>query len=108
MLRLMRFLQALARPFEGLQYTGTIKRLEQIVDGIHVEGTHGILIKSRSKNDLRHAIGVLLLEQLLEHSKAIQSRHLNVQKDYIRMVSANQMNGLDAILALGDDLNPSR
>src|SRR5258708_33675131 len=107
MLKLVRFLQALARAFECLQYAGTIKRLEQVVDGVHVEGTHGILIKRRSKNDLRHAIGVVLLEQLLEHGKAVQSRHLNIQKDYVRMMSANQVDRLDAILALGDDLNSS-
>ncbi len=104
----MRLLQALARALQGLHHPGTIKGLEQVIDGVDVEGAHRILVEGGGKDDLRHAVGVVPLQQLLEHGKAVQAGHLHVQKHHIRMVSANQMDGLDAVLALGDDLDSSR
>ena len=104
----MHLLQALAGALEGLQDPGTVKGLEQVIDGVDVEGAHRILVESSGKNDLRHALGVVPLQQLLEHGKAVQARHLHIQKHHIRMVSANQVDRLNAILALGDDLHPAR
>src|ERR1700678_1117100 len=72
-IELMRLLQAQARTIEGLQYPGTIERFEQVGDGVDVERTHRILIESGRKNDLRHAVRVFALEQLLEHGEAIQT-----------------------------------
>ena len=104
----MRLLQALARSLEGLHNPGAIEWLEQVIDGVDVERAHRILVESGSKNDLRHAVGLFALQQLLEHGKAVQSWHLHVQKHYIRMVSTNKVDRLNAILALGDDLDSSR
>ena len=57
---------------------------------------------------MRHAVGVVSLQQFLEHGKTVKTWHLHIQKHHIRMVSANQVDGLDAVLALGDDLDSSR
>ena len=103
----MDLLQALTCALEGLHHTGTIKRLEQVIDGVHVERTHRILVEGGGEDDLRHAVGVDPLQQLFEHGKAVQSRHLNIQKYYVWMVGANQVDRFDAILALGDDFDPS-
>ena len=104
----MHLLQALARALQGLQDTGTIKRLQQVIDGVDVERTHRILVERGGEDDLGHAVGIDSLQQLLEHGEAVQARHLHIQKHYIRMVRMNQMDRLDAILALGDDLDSSR
>src|SRR3984957_14473901 len=103
--QLMRLLQAQAGTIEGLQYPGTIKGLEQVVDGVDVKSAHCILIESGGKNDLRHAVSVFALEQLLEHGEAIQARHLHIEKYHVGMVRTNEVDGLNAILPLGDDLD---
>ena len=105
---LVHLMQALASTLQGLQHPSPVKGLKQIIDGVHVESTHRILIKGSGEDDLRHGVRVVALQQLLQHGKAVEARHLHVQKHYIRMVSTNQVDRLDAVLALGDDLNPSR
>ena len=75
-------MQLLTRPVERLRDSFFVERLEQVVDCIHFKGLHRILIKSGGKDDLRQVD--LAVHQLLDHAKAIKSRHLNVKKRYIR------------------------
>ena len=49
-----------------------------------------------------------MLQQFFYYGEAIQARHLNIEKYHIRMVSTDQVNRLNAVLALGDDLDSSR
>jgi len=48
----------------------------------------------------------LFIEELLEDCEAAEPRHLDIEEDNIRPVRANQLDGLDAVRALRQDLNP--
>jgi hypothetical protein len=37
---------------------GAVKGLEQVIDGVHVEGAHGVLVVGRGKDNLRQGLGL--------------------------------------------------
>ena len=43
--------------FEGLEDAGAVEGLEQVVDGVDLEGADGVLVEGGGEDDLRHADG---------------------------------------------------
>ena len=43
---------------------------------------------------------MLFVDELLNHAKAVQPRHLHIEEDKLRIVLANKVNRLDAVAAL--------
>ena len=56
------------------------KRFEQIIAGVFFKSADGKLIVSRLKDDLKRT-----LLELLQNFQAIQTRHLNIQKNDFRL-----------------------
>ncbi len=56
----------------GLLQTRQIERLQQIVDRIHLERAHGILVEGRRKDDLRKARLLVFFQQFFDDGKAVQ------------------------------------
>src|SRR6185312_5043236 len=46
-----------------------------------------------------------MLDELLQHGKAIQPRHLDIQKDDIRLVLADQLDGFDPVRAFSQHIH---
>ena len=46
-----------------------------------------------------------LVQQLLDHAESIQPRHLHVEKDHIRIVFLDQVDGFQPVLALRHDID---
>ena len=86
------FLQA--RPGDGL---------EQIVQRIHFESVHGVLVIGGGENKKRKP--GFLLEQLLDHSEAVQARHLHVEKDQVGIQVSNEAHRLESIPTLPHNLD---
>jgi hypothetical protein len=66
------------------------KGLEQVVDGIHFEGTERIGIPGRGENDAgrgRTGQGV----ELIEHSESVQNGHTNVEEEQLRRSLAHHI-----------------
>jgi hypothetical protein len=61
------------------------------------------LIESCSEDDLGNIVAVL--DELLEHGKAIQPRHLHVEKDHVGLILADEVHGFDAVRALRQHLD---
>ena len=95
--------QLLPRLLHRLRHPLLVERLQQIVDGIHFEGLHGVLIERRGEDDLRHRH--FAVEQLLDHAKAVEPRHLHIEKDEVGRQVFDQVDGLNAILALRDHVD---
>ena len=96
-------LQTQPGALDGLQHAGFVEGLEQIVDGVDVEGAHRVLVEGRSEDDLRQP--VVVLDELLEHGEAVEAGHLHVEKDDVGLVLADELDGLDAVCALGHDFD---
>ena len=97
-------LSNLARAFcTGLCHPLPVERLEQIVHRIHFKRLHRVLIEGRGKDNLGQRD--LLVQQFLDHAETIESRHLHVEKNQVGIVFADEIDGFDAVLALGDDVD---
>ena len=78
-------------------------RLQQVVERIHVERLHGVIIVGSSENEKRQAH--LLLEQPFDDAETIQARHLDVQENQLRVELADEAHCLEAVLGPAHDLN---
>ena len=80
-----------------------VERLQQVIHGVHLERLHRVLIKSGGKNNLGQ--DYFLVEQFLDDAKAIEARHLHVEKDQVGIVFANEIDAFEPIFALGHDVH---
>ena len=96
-------LQAEAGALDRLQHAGFVEGLEQVVDGVDVEGAHRVLVEGGGEDDLRQP--VLVLDELLEHGESVEAGHLHIEKDEVGLVLADELDGLDAVCALGHDFD---
>ena len=101
--RLGRSSQPRLRLLDRLHHPLSIERLQQIIDRIHLERAHSILVERRRKHHLgnRH----LAVQQLLQHAKSVQTRHLNIQKHQVRLMRPDQFNRLDSIGSLRENFD---
>ena len=96
-------LELLPRLLHGLRDSFLVERLQQVVDGVDFKSLHRILVERGGKDDLRHRH--FAVEQLLDHPKAVESRHLHIEEDEVGRQFLNQVDGLDAVLALRDHID---
>ena len=73
-------------------------RFQNVIDGIHFKGLHGVLIISCGKNE-KWQRG-FLLQQAFDHAKAVDAGHLYVQEHQMRIQFAHQAHGFHAVLSL--------
>jgi hypothetical protein len=103
----------------GGNHTGAVEGLEQIVDGIHVEGAHCVLVISRREDKLRQvrsfivqpgwlgSLGAIAFDDALDDRETILSGHLHVEKDEIGMVFFDEFHRLNPVFSLRDNIDPT-
>src|ERR1700722_14441695 len=74
-----------------------VDRLEQIGKRVFLEGLEGMLLEARREND--QGCG-LWIGQLPQHLKAVESRHLNIEKNDIRQQQLDLLQTGQAMLGL--------
>ena len=70
-------------------------RLEQIVDGVDLEGAQGKLVIGGDEQDRRHGRA-----HALDHVKAVEFGHLHVEDHQVRRPRLDRGDGLEAVAAL--------
>ena len=88
---------------EGEGDAGAVEGLEQVVDCIHLEGADGVLVEGGGEDDLGEAGGGV--EELFDDGEAIEAGHLDVEEDDVGGVGADEVDGFDAVGALGEDVD---
>jgi len=83
-----------------------VEGLQQVIDGIDFKGFDGVLVESGGEDNFGKR--VLAVEKLLDYAETIETGHLNVEKDEIGIVLPDEADGLNAILALSDDVHVAR
>src|SRR6185369_15523084 len=78
-----------------------IEGLEQVVEGVHLEGAYRVLIVSGDKDDVRSRFAV----ERFQHFEAAQFRHLNIEKDEVGLQRLDRIYGLTTIRTLPDNLD---
>src|SRR5262249_3312118 len=76
-----------------------VERLQDVVDGVQLEGSDRVSIESGDKNQQRR---IVLLE-LGGHFEAGHSRHLDVEEGYIGCMPEDCLGGTNAVVGLCDD-----
>ena len=75
------------------------ERLQQVVDGVHVEGADGVLIERGHEHD-----GHVAADQL-QHLEAVELRHLHVEDQQVRPQVRHGLHRFESVRALGDDVD---
>ena len=78
-----------------------VNRFEQVIDRIHLESFHGVLIIGSDKGNQRHTA----LPDQPNHSQTVQFRHLQVEQCQIRPLPLNNFHGLYSVFSFTDDLD---
>jgi hypothetical protein len=96
----------LAQPSAGttqcLFQAGTVDRLQEVVDRIHLERLHGVLIEGCDEDERKCVI--LTFEKVPCDLEPVQSGHLDIEKDQIGREAINRSQRLDAVAGLRDDV----
>ena len=66
----------------GFRDARLVERLQDVVDGVHFERLHRIVVERRGEDDLRQA--ELALHQLLDHAEPVEPGHLHIEKHQVR------------------------
>jgi hypothetical protein len=66
---------------DGFGDAGFVKGLEDVVDGVDVEGLDGVLVKGSGEDDVRNF--EFAFDKLLEDAEAIEAGHLHVEEDEV-------------------------
>ena len=96
-------LQLLPGLLHGLRDPLLVERLQQVVDGVHFEGLHRILVVGGGEDDLRQRH--FLVDQLLDDAEAVEPGHLHVEEDEFGRELLDQVHRFHAVLALRDDVH---
>jgi hypothetical protein len=89
--------------FDGLEDTLAVEWLEQIVDCVDLEGADCVLVECCGEDDLRQRH--LAVEEFFEDCESVEAGHLDVEKDYIGAVGADEFYGFDSVGALREDFD---
>ena len=90
-----------SRFLDGLGHALLVEGLQQVVDGVDLERLHRILVEGGGEDNFRQRN--FLVEQLLDDSEAVEPGHLHVEKNQIRIVFLDQVEGFQSVFALSHD-----
>jgi len=82
---------------------GFVEGLEHVIDGVDVEGLHGVLIVGRGENDVRDF--ELALDQLFEDAEAVEAGHLDIEEEEIGGMLFDEIDGFKTVFALGLEMD---
>ena len=80
-----------------------VEGLEDVVDGIYVEGLDGVVIECSGENDVRHAH--FLFDKALEDTETVEAGHVDVEKNEVGRMFFDEINGFDAVFTLCDQID---
>ena len=103
------------RPLQRQLEAGAVKGLEEVVNGVDVKGADGVLVIGRGEDDLGERVGFLAggeaglvaVKQALDDGESVEAGHLDIEKNQVRMVLLDEVNGFNAVGSLGEDFDAS-
>jgi len=87
----------------GFGDAGLVERLENIVDGIHVESLDGVVVESGGEDNVRNF--EVAFNEFLEDAEAVETGHLDVEENEIGIVFLDEIDGVEAVFALGQKID---
>ena len=75
------------------------ERLQQVVDGVHLERADGVAVVGGDEND-----GDVITDEF-QHVEAVELGHLDVEHQQVGLQLGRGFHRLESVRALGDDLD---
>ena len=85
--------------FKGLLEALLPDGLQQIIDGVHLERAHRVLIVGGSEDDTH------IFANQLQNIEPCKFWHLDIEEDQVGLVFAESFDGLKAVGALGENFD---
>ncbi len=73
---------------QGFGDAGFVEGLEDVINGVYVEGLDGVVVEGGGEDDLRDA--QVAFEELFDYAEAVQAGHLDVEEDEVGLVFFDQ------------------
>src|SRR5260370_39954580 len=80
-----------------------VERLQNVIDGVYVESLDGVVIEGRGENDVRDFH--FALDEFFQHAEAVESGHLDIEKNEVGRMFLDEVDGVHAVPALADDVD---
>lgn len=87
----------------GFGDAGLVEGLEDVIDGVHVKSLDSVMVKSGGEDDVRDF--EFSFDELLEDAEAVETGHLDVEEDEIGIVLLDEVDGVEAVFALGEKID---
>ena len=87
----------------GFGDASLVEGLEDVIDGVDVEGLHGVLVKGGGENDVGDF--ELALYELFEDAEAVEAGHLHVEEEKVGGMLFDEIDGFEAVFALGEEMD---
>ncbi len=85
---------------QGFGDAGFVEGLEDVINGVYVEGLDGIVVEGGGEDDLRD--GEAAFEEFFDYAEAVQAGHLDVEENEVGLVFFYQADGFETVLAERD------
>ena len=88
---------------DGFGDAGLVEGFQDVVDGVDVEGLHGVVVEGGGEDhvgDFEFA-----LDDFLEDAEAVEAGHLHVEENQVGRMLLDQVESVDAVLALADEID---
>lgn len=86
---------------DGFGDAGLVEGFQDVIDGVDVEGLHGVVVEGGGEDDVRHF--EFALDEFLEDAEAVEAGHLDIEEDEVGGVFLDEIDGFEAVFALADE-----
>ncbi len=93
--RRLLILNGAAGALDGFGQPALVHGLQQVVHGLQAEGFHGVLVVGRHEDEVRQLD--ILFAQPPDHPHAVQTGHVDVQKNQFRLHLLDQFDRLQTV-----------
>jgi hypothetical protein len=80
-----------------------VEGLEDIIDGVDVEGLDSVLVEGGGEDDVGDF--EFAFNEFFEDAEAVEARHLDVQEDEVRRILFDEVDGFEAVFALAEKID---
>jgi hypothetical protein len=87
----------------GFREAGFIEGLEDVVDGVNIEGLDGIVVEGGGEDDVRDF--EFPFDEFLEDAETVEAGHLDVEENEVGGVFLDEVDGVEAVFALSQEVN---
>jgi hypothetical protein len=88
---------------DGFGQAGFVEGLEDVIDSVNVEGLDGVVVEGGGEDDVRDF--EFAFNEFLEDAETVEAGHLHVEENEVRRVFLDEVDGVEAVFALGQEVD---